>query len=59
MTGGGGGGEGEGGGIVDLVKDIMGRMPPLYNIEEVSAKYPVMYMNSMNTVLRQVGTNIC
>ncbi|XP_008197222.2 dynein axonemal heavy chain 3 [Tribolium castaneum] len=39
--------------LIDLANDILSKMPPLYDIEVVSNKYPVMYSNSMNTVLRQ------
>lgn len=39
--------------IIDLAKDIQGKIPPPYNIHAVSEMYPVMYSNSMNTVLRQ------
>ncbi|XP_063362018.1 dynein axonemal heavy chain 3 [Cydia amplana] len=53
IAGGGGEGGGEGGGVVELTRDMMGRMPRLYNIDDVSAKYPVQYYNSMNTVLKQ------
>lgn len=40
--------------IIDLANDILGKIPDPFNIEAVSEKYPVQYMNSMNTVLRQV-----
>ncbi|XP_075973125.1 dynein heavy chain 3, axonemal [Anticarsia gemmatalis] len=46
-------GGGEGGGIVDMTKDMLGRLPRSYDVFEVSLKYPVMYYNSMNTVLKQ------
>jgi dynein heavy chain len=38
-----------------LANDILGKIPGQYDVEDVSEKYPVMYSNSMNTVLRQVG----
>lgn len=40
--------------IVDLANDILKRVPEVFDIEVVSNKYPVMYSNSMNTVLKQV-----
>lgn len=40
--------------IVDLANDILKRVPEVFDIEAVSSKYPVMYSNSMNTVLKQV-----
>lgn len=51
--------EGAGGGetdtmLVTLAKDILTRLPPPFNSEEIENKYPVMYSQSMNTVLRQV-----
>lgn len=49
-----GGGAGEGLSVADLAKDILSRLPDDYDVETVSEKYPVMYSNSMNTVLRQV-----
>ncbi|KAK4874901.1 hypothetical protein RN001_014261 [Aquatica leii] len=52
ITAGGGGGDSDAM-IVDLANDIIGKVPNPFNIEAVSEKYPVMYMNSMNTVLRQ------
>ncbi|XP_055840841.1 dynein axonemal heavy chain 3 isoform X1 [Episyrphus balteatus] len=36
-----------------VCKEILSRLPQPYDIEEVSRKYPVVYTNSMNTVLRQ------
>lgn len=40
--------------IIELANDIYKKVPDQYNIEEVSKRYPVIYTNSMNTVLRQV-----
>lgn len=40
--------------FIDLANDILRKIPESYNIEEVNAKYPIMYSNSMNTVLKQV-----
>ncbi|XP_054256854.1 dynein axonemal heavy chain 3 [Macrosteles quadrilineatus] len=50
--------EGAGGGEIDtmlvtLAKDILARLPSPFDSEEVEKKYPVMYSQSMNTVLRQ------
>lgn len=36
-----------------LANDILKKIPELFDVEGVSEKYPVMYSNSMNTVLRQ------
>ncbi|XP_012230668.2 dynein axonemal heavy chain 3 [Linepithema humile] len=36
-----------------LASEILSKMRPQFDIEYVSSKYPVLYMNSMNTVLRQ------
>ncbi|CAH3998948.1 unnamed protein product [Pieris brassicae] len=54
ITSGGGGGEGgEGGGVVELTRDMKSRLPPPYDVFDVSQRYPVQYYNSMNTVLKQ------
>ncbi|XP_077979573.1 dynein axonemal heavy chain 3-like isoform X2 [Glandiceps talaboti] len=39
--------------IEDLATDILGKIPKDFNLEMVMAKYPVVYNESMNTVLRQ------
>lgn len=39
--------------VIDLCKDILTKIPEPFNVIAVSEKYPVMYTNSMNTVLRQ------
>ncbi|XP_053550231.1 dynein axonemal heavy chain 3 [Bombina bombina] len=39
--------------VDDLAKDILHKLPNDFNLEEVMAKYPVVYEESMNTVLRQ------
>lgn len=39
--------------VFDLANEIISRMPEQFNIDAVSEMYPVVYMNSMNTVLRQ------
>ncbi|XP_017487524.1 PREDICTED: dynein heavy chain 3, axonemal-like, partial [Rhagoletis zephyria] len=46
-----------GGAVVDpafaICKDILSRLPKPFSLAEVGQKYPVVYTNSMNTVLRQ------
>ncbi|XP_048465622.1 dynein axonemal heavy chain 3 [Rhincodon typus] len=39
--------------VEDLAADIMSKLPDDFNLEDVMAKYPVVYEESMNTVLRQ------
>ncbi|KAJ4432812.1 Dynein heavy chain 7, axonemal [Periplaneta americana] len=39
--------------IIELAADILGKFPLPFDVEAVSERYPVMYTNSMNTVLRQ------
>jgi dynein heavy chain, axonemal len=55
--GGGGGGGGEASGLEDrvasVVRECMARLPPPFDIEAVQRKYPVLYEESMNTVLAQ------
>ncbi|GBP63072.1 Dynein heavy chain 3, axonemal [Eumeta japonica] len=53
VSGGGAEGGAAAGGVVDLTRDILARIPKLFNITDVEEKYPVQYYNSMNTVLRQ------
>ncbi|XP_054732574.1 dynein axonemal heavy chain 3-like [Anastrepha obliqua] len=36
-----------------ICKEILSRLPQAFNVAEVGQKYPVVYTNSMNTVLRQ------
>ncbi|XP_064624417.1 dynein axonemal heavy chain 3-like [Lineus longissimus] len=48
-----GGGKSSGDVIQDLAEDILNKLPQNYNMEAVIAKYPVVYNESMNTVLRQ------
>lgn len=55
LTRGGGGEEGQDQAVIDLAEDILSKVPDTYDVEDVSKKYPVMYDNSMNTVLRQVS----
>ncbi|XP_032896217.1 dynein heavy chain 3, axonemal isoform X1 [Amblyraja radiata] len=39
--------------VEDLAADILSKLPNDYNLEVVMVKYPVVYQESMNTVLRQ------
>ncbi|XP_064605237.1 dynein axonemal heavy chain 3-like isoform X2 [Liolophura sinensis] len=39
--------------IEELASDILSKIPPDFNLEEVQSKYPVRYEESMNTVLVQ------
>ncbi|XP_067685210.1 dynein axonemal heavy chain 3-like [Haliotis asinina] len=39
--------------IEDLASDILSKIPPDFNLEDVQNKYPVRYEESMNTVLVQ------
>lgn len=39
--------------VENLASDILSKMPEQFDMEEVTEKYPVLYANSMNTVLRQ------
>lgn len=49
-----GGAEGDADAMVSqLANDILSKMPDQFDIGDVAEKYPVLYMNSMNTVLRQ------
>eukprot|EP00803_Ostreobium_quekettii_P003694 evm.model.scf_198.7 EVM.evm.TU.scf_198.7 scf_198:70733-88803(+) len=54
---GGSGGGGDGGGDEELVggmvKDILGKLPPNFDIEKAQSKFPVRYDESMNQVLCQ------
>jgi hypothetical protein len=45
--------------IIELTTDILGKVPQPHNIQVVSEQYPVLYTNSMNTVLRQVSHQKC
>lgn len=55
--GGGGSGGGDAAGVEErvasVVRECMARLPPPFDIETVQEKYPVMYEESMNTVLAQ------
>ena len=37
----------------ELAADILSKFPPRFQLDEVMEKYPVLYTESMNTVLRQ------
>ncbi|XP_076299082.1 dynein heavy chain 3, axonemal isoform X2 [Lasioglossum baleicum] len=39
--------------VFSLCDDIQSKIRPPFDVIEVAKKYPVLYMNSMNTVLRQ------
>lgn len=39
--------------IFDTAADIVGKLPPNFDVEEVQRKYPVLYDESMNTVVCQ------
>jgi dynein heavy chain len=39
--------------IFELASEILNKMPPQFDTEYVEEQYPVIYENSMNTVLRQ------
>lgn len=41
--------------ITEFATDILHKLPQPYDIQAVSEQYPVLYTNSMNTVLRQVS----
>lgn len=42
--------------VIDLAMEIHQKIPKEFNIASVASKYPIMYSNSMNTVLKQVIT---
>lgn len=39
--------------VLDLASEILEKMPGQFDVEYVEEKFPVVYENSMNTVLRQ------
>lgn len=43
--------------VSDLAAEIHQKIPKEFDIVSVAAKYPIMYSNSMNTVLKQVVIN--
>eukprot|EP00794_Sanderia_malayensis_P008808 gene8808-9750_t len=48
-----GGGKSSAETVADLAADILAKFPPPFDLEAVIEKYPVLYTESMNTVLRQ------
>lgn len=40
--------------VIQLASNILKKVPGKFDVVEVSKKYPILYMNSMNTVLKQV-----
>ncbi|CAM6082178.1 unnamed protein product [Calypogeia fissa] len=50
------GGSGGGDAVVGVVKEILRTLPPNFDIEACEIKYPVLYEESMNTVLSQEMT---
>jgi len=53
LTSGGGGGDADAQ-VLELAADIFQKVPEPFDVQEVAARYPIMYANSMNTVLKQV-----
>lgn len=39
--------------VIEIAKDILNKLPAAFDMEEIVKLFPVEYMNSMNTVLRQ------
>lgn len=39
--------------IKDKIKELLDKLPPLFDVEKASLKHPVSYEESMNTVLQQ------
>jgi dynein heavy chain len=42
--------------ILEIVQDMLNRLPPQFDIELAQYRYPVQYMESMNSVLHQEMT---
>jgi len=53
LKAGGGGADTSGSKVIEIAKDILNKLPADFDMEYVMKNYPVEYMNSMNTVLRQ------
>lgn len=51
--GGGGGGQSKDELISDMCKDILSKLPPNFDMELAAKRYPVMYTECLNTVVRQ------
>ena len=51
--GGGGGGKSKDDIISDMCKDILSKLPPNFDMELAAKRYPVMYTECLNTVVRQ------
>ena len=43
------------GGLSHIASEILEKLPPDYDLEAAAARYPITYLDSMNTVLVQVG----
>lgn len=54
QIGSGQGGEEKGDLVSELAGGILRKVPNKFDLESVGKKYPIQYMNSMNTVLKQV-----
>jgi dynein heavy chain len=39
--------------LQDIAKNILEKLPPNFDVDEASKKHPIMYNESMNTVLQQ------
>lgn len=39
--------------VLPLCEEILGRIPASFDVDAVTEKYPIVYTDSMNTVLRQ------
>lgn len=39
--------------VLVLIEDIQSKLPGTFDMKEVILKYPILYTDSMNTVLRQ------
>ena len=51
--GGGGGGKSKDEMVGDMCKDILSKLPPNFDMELAAKRYPVMYTECLNTVVRQ------